>query len=177
MKYWLFLCIFALSRSNGQSLTLTLNPLSPVEDAYGLGVGYQWNPNWQVWLESSILLPFGGTTYNPPLRGGFREILAVRRYVRKRFFVGGEVRLKFASYTTVNNTLPGAAVFVGSRFHLSGRFFMEWNLGPGLKYREVSIKSYDGCGCLERSAPFDWDPTKAEFLPYVSAAIRFGFAF
>lgn len=86
--------------------SLSLNPFGVLEpqSALGIGIGYQINPHWQIWLESSGLFQM----YNKPAQsclGGIREILVVKYYfgLRQSLFFAGEFRYKDVFYHDVAN--------------------------------------------------------------------------
>ena len=196
--------------ANYRPVTLTFNFLGLAETgpAVGLGAGYQWNRHWQVWAEGSVLLHDWnqpGNTSDYDLRQGFRAELALKYYFGEgnNWFVGGEVRLKQTLYrrngeiinsTThdtlrhftndARNLLPGFAMLAGGRSGPFWRhhFWVEYNIGIGLKYRNVQVigippgyRRFD-VG-VDHLNPTTIDPTQPGWLIYVPATVRLVYGF
>jgi hypothetical protein len=148
-------------KADSAKWSLSLNPFGVLElqSALGMGIGYQFNPHWQVWLESSGLFQL----YNKPAQsclGGIREILAVKYYFgpRQSLFFAGEFRYKdvffhdVANFNDNFNNIPvyhytykvedvifGGAAWLGGLIRLSNnhRWRLEPSIGLGFKGRTV----------------------------------------
>lgn len=141
--------------------SLSFNPLGILEpqSAIGIGVGYQFNQQWQLWLESSFLFQMYRDA-DPNCIGGVRESLAMKYYfgLRQSLFFAGEFRWKqvyyhdmtdfidvntnllVAQYSyTLENIIFGGAVWFGGRIRISDdhRWRLEPSIGLGLKGRTV----------------------------------------
>ena len=182
--------------------SLSMNPLGILEPqaAFGLGIGYQFDPNWQLWLESSVLFQL----YNvspPSCVNGFREILALKYYfgARQSLFVAGEVRWKQVNYDDVANfynrsdtvrvnnyayrlvnIVSGAAVWFGGRVRLSDdhRWRIEPSVGLGFKGRTIRWhgvpEGYQYQTQLDKLNPFTTSPRENSGLTvYFPATLRF----
>jgi hypothetical protein len=184
----------------GAQVSIGVSPLGiATEGAAGVSVGYQWK-RWEIWTEPVVLLtgwPSIGGGYRT--LSGFRDILQVRRFFGRRghYFFGAELRYKYQSssntntitdgigdtlqnytYSIFNNQL-GGAVFIGQRVYFRhSPFFMEMNVGPGVKYNWASQAMYPPgyypiYGDSKIDDPFP-DKATSEWLPYLSFAVRFG---
>ncbi|HMI61748.1 MAG TPA: hypothetical protein VK518_12590 [Puia sp.] len=181
--------------------SLSFNPLGLLEfqTAAGLGIGYQWNERWQLWLESSVL--FKGPL-DPDCKGGFRESLALKYFfgTRHNFFVAAEFRWRQVSYRdssrfvnaaardtlnnygyTLKNVLPGGSVWMGMRIPInkSHRFWLEPSIGVGLKYRTATVQGvpvgYHYPPPIDHLNPFP--RTQSGLVPYFPASIRVFYGF
>ncbi len=145
-----------------RAFTLTFNPfgLLETEPMAGLGVGYQWNRHWQIWVEGSAVVPgvYGPEYYyNFQLQKGFRAEVALKYYFGRNnnlfagiefrwkqvLFTGNEKLINRTSHDTsynfkdrVWNRMPGIAIMVGGRSRpiWHHHFWVEWNLGLGFKF-------------------------------------------
>jgi hypothetical protein len=181
--------------------SLSFNPLGFLEPqaAAGIGVGYQWNDRWQLWLESSLLFHCILSTPQS-LRSGFREILALKYYFGKRreFFGAVEGRFKKAVYTdqfnfynpasgatlynysyTLKNAMPGGAFWIGGsqRWGRKSHFRIEESAGLGFKYRLMTKEGFPAgfryYGKVEDSGfPFTTTPRGSGWTMYLPASIR-----
>jgi hypothetical protein len=189
-------------KADSAKWSLSLNPFGILElqSAAGIGVGYQFNPHWQVWLESSGLFQM----YNKPAQsclGGIREILAVKYYfgLRQTLFFAGEFRYKdvfyhdvanfvdnnitympLNSYTyKVENIIFGGAAWFGGQIRLSNNH--RWRLEPsiGLGFKGRTVVWHDVPSGYTYEKPVDHleiipNPvrTPARFTPYLPATVR-----
>lgn len=191
--------------SHYRRLTLSFNPLGLVEfgPVVGLGAGYQWNQNLQVWVEGSRIFP--GWNWNDyPITSGSRVELALKYYYGRRneWFMGGEVRWKQVYYDersdfisrlnnnlarsaryTLRNDLPGVAFLTGQRTRTfwRNRFWVEWSIGLGLKYRFVRIEGGPQGYQLVTDGDYRERPTDIaldvqRFRVYIPGAIRVVYA-
>jgi hypothetical protein len=149
-----------LYKADSDKWSISLNPLGIFEPqaAIGLGVGYQFDQHWQLWLESSYL--FQVYTNNPSCIGGIREILAMKYYfgLRQSLFFSGEFRWKQVYFHdvadfidentylavpgdryTLENIVFGGAISFGGRIRISKdhRWRLEPSFGLGFKGRTV----------------------------------------
>jgi len=189
------------SRTPAPKWSLSFNPLGLLEPqaAAGIGVGYQWNDRWQLWLESSLLF-HGIWSPAQSLRSGFREILALKYYFGKKrdFFWAVEGRFKKAVYTdtynfynpasgvtlnnysyTLKNSMPGGAFWIGAsqRWGRKSHFRIEESVGLGFKYRSTTKDGipagFGYYGKVEDSGfPFTTTPRGSGLTMYVPASIR-----
>jgi hypothetical protein len=184
---------------------VSFNPLGLVEfgPVVGLGVGYQWNDHLQLWLEGSAIFP-GRNRNDYPITCGSRVELALKYYYgrRNQWFVGGEFRWKQVFYAeqstffnppnnnpiqnvgyTLRNDLPGIAFLAGQRTKAfwRHRFWIEWSVGVGIKYRFVRIEGappgYEiGKDVDYKFRPLDLAPEVQRFRIYLPATFRIVYA-
>ncbi len=188
-------------KADSAKWSLSMNPFGVLElqSALGIGIGYQINLHWQVWLESSALFQM----YKSPDQsclGGIREILAVKYYfgIRQSLFFAGEFRYKHAYYHdvenfvdnpiflpldnytyTVENIIFGGAGWFGGQIRLSNnhRLRLEPSIGLGFKGRTVVWHDVPSGYTYEK--PLDRleiipNPvrTPGRLIPYVPATVR-----
>ena len=180
-------------------VSLGVSPLGiTTEGAAGVSVGYQWK-RWEIWTEPVVLLTGWPSVGGYKTVSGFRDILQVRRFFGRRghYFFGAELRFKYQSSNNINNIIDatgdtlqnytytifnnqlGGAVFIGQRIYFRhSRFFMEMNVGPGVKYNWASQAVYPPgyhpiYGNTKIDDPFP-DKATPEWLPYLTFAVRFG---
>ena len=177
---------------------LTLNPLGLLEpeEAIGAGIGYRLNKKIEIGSETSllrnVLYP-----YESHLTG-IRQVLQVKRFLPRNFFLAAELRYKYYSYRdntdffdpVTHDTLShygylsrhlfvGAAVQYGRRYFISkdGRFQLELTIGFGLKdkiFDKVGVPG--GYGYLGYSNDFDLERNVIEYrgiIPYLPCSVRF----
>lgn len=183
--------------------SLSFNPfgLLELQTAAGLGIGYQWNEHWQLWLESSVLFE-GPFKQDQVCKGGFRESLTLKYFygARHNYFVAAEFRWRQLSYRdsgrfinatardtlnnygyTLKNVLPGGSVWMGMRIPInkSRHFWLEPSIGVGLKYRTATVQGvpagYHYPPPIDHLNPFP--RTQSGLVPYVPVSIRVFYGF
>lgn len=187
------------------SLSFNAPGLLEPQAAAGLGVGYQWNDHWQLWLESSLLCQLIFNSTSPSFRSGFREILALKYYFGKErnFFWAVEGRFKKVVYSdkytfynrssgamlnnypyTLKNSMPGGAIWAGlsQKLKRNPHFRLEASSGLGFKYRSTTQEGlppgFGYYGKVEDNGfPFTTTPRGSGLTMYMPASIRIFYVF
>lgn len=194
-----------------RGLYVSFNPLSIIEvqqGAVGLGIGYRISERVEIFTEASYLYT-GFVTSGDNFKNlqGFRAVINGKYFFKTRrpFFIGVEFRFKKYKYDDeadfenvqtadtlfkkpfqLQNSLSGAAVFIGKKFRLSknGKFEIEGLAGVGLKYRSLQFQALPvGYSKIDYQLQrhFQLYPSNyfytQQWLPYLPAAIRFIYHF
>ena len=156
---------FGHAQKNENKWSIGVNPFSIFEPQSTLGpsVSYRFDDKFVLWVElgyilkNSIILP----TIRKDLKG-FRMITQPRYYInnRKTRFIALDFRFKNYSYTNTSgidfkdfNTsnvihisnfkqtqnVFGIAFILGKQYNLFNNFFLESNIGLGVKFRKVNL--------------------------------------
>jgi hypothetical protein len=157
----------AINAQQKSGAYLSVNPLGilEVQAAYGAGIGYRFNEQWEISSEYSQLKPstwMGEGKYTNI--EGFRSVTAIKytinvnEFSKSKTFIGAEFRYKKFSYDDVadftnkttgvttkeynyknNTTTKGFAAIVGKQWDLgeNSKWALELTAGIGLRFKNI----------------------------------------